>query len=355
MGATSSGSRPDASPVTVDEVAAMDRALELARRGPAYGPNPRVGCVLLAADGATVATGWHEGAGTRHAEAAALDAARRAGLDTRGATAVVTLEPCDHTGRTGPCSVALVDAGVRRVVYALDDPNATAAGGAARLRAAGVEVVAGVRAAESAALLSVWAHAVATGRPFVTLKLATSLDGRVAAADGSSRWITGAAARAHAHAVRGTVDAIAVTTGTVLADDPELTARDASGDLAGHQPLRVVVGLRDVPAGARLHGPGGGVVQIRTHDVGQVLAELAEREVRHLLVEGGPALAGAFLRAGAVDRVHAYVAPVLIGAGAPVVPDLGVGTLADALRLDTVAVEVLGPDVLVIATPRRRP
>lgn len=335
------------------ELVAMDRALELARRGPAHGPNPRVGCVLLAPDGARLAEGWHEGAGTPHAEAAALAAARRAGVDVRGATAVVTLEPCDHTGRTGPCSVALRDAGIGRVVHALDDPNPTAAGGAARLRAAGVDVLGGVRAAEAAELVTVWAFAVRAGRPFVTLKLAATLDGRVAAADGTSRWITGPAARSHAHGVRAEVDAIAVTTGTVLADDPELTARTAGGGLAAHQPLRVVVGRREVPSGARVRGAGGELVHVRSHDPAELLATLAARDVRHLLVEGGPALAGALLRASLVDEVHAYVAPVLLGAGPAVVPDLGIGTLADAVRLDTVSVEVLGPDVLVIANPRR--
>ena len=354
MDQTGTGPRPDGTP-TPAELAAMDRALELARRGPAHGPNPRVGCVLLSPQGATLAEGWHEGAGTAHAEVAALAAAHAAGTDVRGATAVVTLEPCDHTGRTGPCSVALLEAGVRRVVLALDDPNPTAAGGAARLRAAGVDVVRGVRAAHAAELLAVWAFAVRSGRPYVTLKLATTLDGRVAAADGSSRWITGPAARAHAHHVRSTVDAVAVSTGTVLADDPELTARTPSGEPATHQPLRVVVGHRDVPADARLRGPGGALVHVRSHDPGRVLDALAQHEVRHLLVEGGPALAGAFLRAGFVDAVHAYVAPVLLGAGVPVVPDLGIGTIADALRLETVSVEPLGTDVLVIATPRRNP
>ncbi len=337
------------------ELAAMDRAIELARRGPVHGPNPRVGAVLLAPDGRTLGEGWHAGAGTPHAEVAALAAARNAGADVRGATAVVTLEPCDHTGRTGPCSVALLEAGVARVVVGLEDPNPVAAGGAERLRAAGVEVVTGVRGAAAAELLAVWAHAVRTGRPFVTVKIATTWDGRVAAADGTSRWITGPQARAHAHAVRAEVDAIAVTTGTVLADDPALTARTPDGGPAVHQPLRVVVGHRDVPAGARVRDAGGDLVHLRTHDVTEVLAALAGCEVRHVLVEGGPALVGAVLRAGAVDRVHAYLAPVLLGSGPAVVSDLGIGTIADALRLEPVSVEALGPDVLVVATPRREP
>lgn len=333
------------------ELAAMDRALELARGGPGHGPNPRVGCVLLAADGRVLAEGRHEGAGTPHAEAAAVAAARAAGVDLRGATAVVTLEPCRHTGRTGPCSELLIEAGVARVVYGLDDPNPVAAGGAARLREAGVRVVGGARHGAAAELLRVWARAVRSGRPFVTLKLAASLDGRVAAADGSSRWITSPEARAHAHAARAELDAIAVGTGTVLADDPALTARTREGTLTAHQPLRVVVGRREVPDDARLRGPGGALLQVRSHDPAEVVAALAERDVRHLLVEGGPTLSAAFLRAGLVDEVVAYVAPVLLGAGPAAVGDLGVGSIADALRLRVRAVERVGPDVVVVAEP----
>lgn len=370
------GARPT---LTVD--AAMVRALELGARGPAHGPNPRVGCVLLAPrprpldslpDGAApgpvdaspravLAEGFHRGAGTAHAEAAALADARGRGVDVRGATAVVTLEPCDHTGRTGPCTQALLDAGVTEVVYAVADPDPVARGGGERLRGAGVRVAAGLREAEGEALLGPWLVAVRRGSPYVTLKLASTLDGRVAAPDGTSQWITGPAAREHAHRVRAQVDAIVVGTGTVVADDPSLTAR--TGDVAGpgpglaeHQPVRVVVGLRDLPphvrlapAGAWTSDGGGPVLHLRTRDVHAVLADLAAREVRHVLVEGGPDLATAFLAAGVVDEVHAYLAPVLLGAGRGAVGDLGVTTLADAPRLVTHDVRRLGEDVLVVA------
>lgn len=345
---------PGAPPASDVEVGAMRRALELAARGP-LGPNPRVGCVLLDRDGAVLGEGWHRGAGTVHAEVAALADARERGADVRGATAVVTLEPCDHTGRTGPCSVALLEAGVARVVVSVPDPNPVAAGGAERLRAAGVDVVTGVLVDEGTRALGAWLPAVERGRPFVTLKLAASLDGRVAAADGSSRWITSDVARRHAHGLRAEVGAIVVGTGTALVDDPSLTARTGDGSLVEHQPLRVVVGHRDVPAGARLRGPGGELVQVRTHDPAVVLAALHEHEVRHVLVEGGPTLAAAFLAAGLVDEVHAYVAPVLLGAGASAVGDLGVATIADAVRLTPVDVVPLGPDVLVVATPQHAP
>lgn len=331
------------------ESAAMARALDLARRGPAHGPNPRVGAVLLDPAGRVLGEGWHRGAGTAHAEVAALEAARSAGHDPRGATMVVTLEPCRHTGRTGPCTDALLAAGVARVVHAVVDPSSQAGGGGQALRSAGVDVESGVMAPQVRALLRPWLAAVGRGRPWVTLKTAATLDGRVAAADGSSRWITSHAARRHAHALRAEVDAIVVGTGTVLADDPALTARDERGELAAHQPLRVVAGDRPVPEGARLHGPGGALVQVPGHDPAALLARLAEREVRHVLVEGGPTVAAAFLRAGVVDEVHAYLAPVFLGAGPSAVAELGVGSIAGALRLRVTGVERIGADVLVVA------
>ena len=232
------------------------------------------------------------------------------------------------------------------------DPSARAGGGADELRAAGVDVDLGALREEGEVLLRVWLSSVRLGRPWVTVKIATTLDGRVAATDGSSRWITSGAARAHAHGVRARVDAVVVGTGTALQDDPALTARTTEGTLAEAQPLRVVVGHRALPATARLHGPGGELVRLATHDPAAVLAALAAREVRHVLVEGGPVLTTAFLRTGLVDEVHAYLAPVLLGSGRPVIGDLGIGTMAEAVRLRTVEVLPLGPDVLLVARPQ---
>ncbi len=218
------------------ELAAMRRALALAEtaRG-RTSPNPAVGAVIIDADGDLVGEGATQPAGGPHAEIIALG---HAGDRARGATAVVTLEPCAHVGRTGPCADALVEAGIARVVYALDDPNVVAAGGGTRLQVAGVEVEAGVLADEAAkGAIRPWLHAISTGRPFVTWKVASTLDGRVAASDNTSRWISSAISRADAHLVRAGVDAIMVGSGTVLADDPQLTARTPDGDLADHQPL----------------------------------------------------------------------------------------------------------------------
>jgi diaminohydroxyphosphoribosylaminopyrimidine deaminase / 5-amino-6-(5-phosphoribosylamino)uracil reductase len=326
----------------------MRRALHLAASGPWPDPNPRVGCVLVAPDGSVVGEGHHHGAGTPHAE---IEALRRGGERSRGATAYVTLEPCAHTGRTGPCVGALIEAGVARVVFAQSDPNPDAAGGAERLHAAGVDVIGGVLADEAGALNDRWARGVALGRPLVTWKFAATLDGRSAAADGTSQWITGAASRADTHALRATRDAVVVGTGTVLVDDPRLTARMPGGSLAERQPLRVVMGLRDVPRSARVHDGPGDVLHLRTHDPEVALKELWGKGVRDVWLEGGPTLAAAFVTAGLVDDVYAYLAPALLGAGRPAVDPLGITTIADVRRLQLVDVEVIGGDVRVHARP----
>ena len=324
---------------------AMRRALELAQRGPVVGGNPQVGAVLVDATGAIVAEGWHRGAGTPHAEVDALSKV----ADARGLTAVVTLEPCDHTGRTGPCSVALRDAGVERVVYALGDPDAHAAGGAARLRAAGVEVIAGVLADEAEHLLHVWLTAVRRGRPWVTVKWASTLDGRAAAADGTSRWITGAAARQRVHEQRAANDAILTGTGTVLADDPSLTARGDAGEFLSHQPVPVVAGERPVPAGAALRRHPAGLIETGSRDLGKVLSDLHARGIRRVFVEAGPGLVTALIAGGFADEFAVYLAPVLLGGDRVAIGDLGIPTLGDALRLRVQSVEQLGDDVLISA------
>jgi len=324
------------------ERAAMTRALALAASpGVPLGPNPRVGCVLLSSDGTTIAEGFHRGAGTPHAE---VDALTRAGADAAGATAVVTLEPCNHTGRTGPCAQALVDAGVCRVVFAQTDTSPVAAGGAERLRAAGVEVEGGLLAEEARRVNREWTFAMEAGRPFVTWKLAATLDGRSAAADGTSRWVSSPAARRDAHRLRALSDVILVGTGTVLVDDPRLTVRDEDDeDLPRErQLLRAVMGLRDVPPTARVLDDAAETVLLRTRDPHEALAALRGRDRQHVFLEGGPTLAQAFLAAGVVDEVVAYVAPMLLGAGRSAVADLGITTIADAVHLELTDATVVG-------------
>jgi diaminohydroxyphosphoribosylaminopyrimidine deaminase/5-amino-6-(5-phosphoribosylamino)uracil reductase len=348
--------------VTDDE--AMRRAVALAARGlGTTSPNPVVGCVLLDPAGEIVGEGFHAYAGGPHAEIVAL---AQAGERARGGTAVVTLEPCDHTGRTGPCSGALIAAGITRVVVAVPDPTPVAAGGVATLRSAGVDVETGVRRADAEAGNVAWLTAVRRGRPYVIWKFAATLDGRSAAADGTSMWITSEPARADVHRLRGTVDAVLAGVGTVLADDPQLTVRNLSdGTLAIRQPLRVVVDSSGrTPADARVRDGSAPTWVATAAEVGAgrdgridlpgLLEALYLRGVRAVLLEGGPTLAGAFLAAGLVDRVVGYVAPKLLGAGRNALAAAGVPTIADAIEWDYTDVTRIGPDLRLTATLRHK-
>ena len=328
--------------------AAMRLAIEKADliKGSTY-PNPPVGAVILDRDGGIAGVGATEPPGGPHAEVVAL---RRAGKRAVGGTALVTLEPCNHYGRTPPCVDALVAAGVSRVCYAVADPNPEAAGGAARLAESGVTVEAGVLSdAVAGGPLREWLHKQRTGLPHVTWKFATSVDGRSAAADGTSQWITSEAARADVHRHRATADAIIVGTGTVFVDDPALTARLPDGTLAERQPLRVVVGEREISSEARVLNDDSRTMVIRTRDPHEVIKALSDRT--DVLLEGGPTLAGAFLRAGVIDRIIAYVAPILLGGPITAVDDVGVLSIAHAQRWRFDGIEPIGPDVLFSLVP----
>lgn len=326
---------------------AMTRALELATLGP-RGVNPQVGAVILSPGGEIIAEGWHRGAGTPHAEVDALS--KLAPGAARGATAVVTLEPCNHTGRTGPCAVALIEAGVSRVVYALDDPGEVSGGGGDRLRSAGVSVESGEQADAAHEIIDGWLTAQRLGRPHVTVKWAQSLDGRAAASDCTSQWITGPEARADVHRRRAEADAIAVGTGTLLSDDPSLTARDGDA-LFDRQPIPVVIGSRATPDDAAIRRHPRAPLFYDTHDLRTVLADLHSRGVHTVFVEGGPTLASAFIAAGLVDRVLSYIAPVLLGGDRLALTDIGVATIDEARRLTVEAWVPLGADLLAIAHP----
>jgi diaminohydroxyphosphoribosylaminopyrimidine deaminase/5-amino-6-(5-phosphoribosylamino)uracil reductase len=328
--------------------AAMRLAIEHSRqvKGSTY-PNPPVGAVILDRDGQVVGAGGTAPAGGDHAEVLAL---RRAGRLAAGGVAVVTLEPCNHHGKTPPCVDALLEAGVATVVYAVSDPNKIAAGGADRLSEAGVQVRSGVLRDEVVAgPLREWLHKQRTGRPHVTWKYASSVDGRSAAADGSSQWISSEASRLDLHRRRAVSDAIIVGTGTVLADDPALTARLPDGSLADKQPLRIVVGKREIHSEAKVLNDDSRTMVIRTHDPAEVLQALADRT--DVLLEGGPTLAGAFLRAGLIDRILVYVAPILLGGPITAVDDVGVPTIAKALRWHFDGIDRIGPDLLLSLAP----
>ncbi|MFD9370472.1 bifunctional diaminohydroxyphosphoribosylaminopyrimidine deaminase/5-amino-6-(5-phosphoribosylamino)uracil reductase RibD [Streptomyces sp. NPDC060020] len=362
-----------AAPASDAGTRAMRRAVELAARGlGSTSPNPVVGCVITDASGTVVGEGWHERAGGPHAEVNAL---RAAGDAARGATAYVTLEPCNHTGRTGPCARALVEAGIARVVYAVSDPNPQASGGAATLRAAGIDTEAGFLEAEAEEGNTAWLTSVRLGRPHVTWKYAATLDGRSAAADGTSRWISSAESRADVHRLRAEADAVLVGGGTLRADDPHLAVRGIDG---ATQPLRVALdthaGLRP---GARIlddsaptllvvaedadtrHLPGVDLLRLPLQDgrlpIHRLLTELYARGVRSLLLEGGPTLAGAFAEGGAVDRVVGYLAPALLGAGPAAFGDAGITNISQAVRLDITEAVRVGPDLRITAIPTTAP
>jgi diaminohydroxyphosphoribosylaminopyrimidine deaminase/5-amino-6-(5-phosphoribosylamino)uracil reductase len=371
---------PGREPAAAD-LAAMRAALALARRGlGTVWPNPSVGCVIVK-DGRVVGRGSTQPGGRPHGETEAL---ARAGAAARGATAYVTLEPCSHWGKTPPCADALIAAGLRRVVIALEDPDPRVAGaGIARLRAAGIEVEIGLGAAEAAEINAGFLQRVRLGRPLVTLKLATSLDGRIATAAGESRWITGPLARERAHLLRATHDAILVGTATVLADDPQLTSRLPG--LAHRSPVRVVIDrhLR-IPPGARLiaearqvpswvvtlgsadpdrqqalHDAGVMVIPAEPDATGHIdlntaLGLLGDRGLTRLLVEGGGRLAAALLRAGLVDRLVWLHAPLLLGGnGVPAVAELNLITLTEAPGFERLSSETVGEEVLTVFRARR--
>jgi diaminohydroxyphosphoribosylaminopyrimidine deaminase/5-amino-6-(5-phosphoribosylamino)uracil reductase len=353
----------------MEETEAMARALDLAWRG--WGrvqPNPLVGAVVLR-DAEVVGEGWHAEFGAAHAEAAALEAA---GEKARGATVVLTLEPCAHYGKQPPCADAIIGAGVRRVVAALADPNPAAAGGAARLRAAGIEVEMGLREREAAAQNAAFLHnAREPSRPFVALKLATTLDGRIADANGNSRWISGTEAREFVHWLRAGFDAIGVGGVTARADDPSLTVRGplqprtapvrlifaADGDIPPE--LNVVATAREIPTVAivapsakasRLEPvEAAGVEIIRDAGLASALGTLRRRGVGSLLLEGGGRLAGAFLAAGLVDRYYWVQSPLWLGMGAvPAVAGLPGTPIGEAARWQVTERRALGGDTLLV-------
>lgn len=343
----------------------LGEVLDAAGRSP-LGANPRVGAAIVAPDGRTV-VGFHMGAGTAHAEADALARAEIAGIPTAGSTCIVTLEPCAHEGRTPSCAKSLVSAGVSKVLYAVADPHSIAAGGAEILRDAGVEctlwedhwpgkgyeklVNRAVRLNER------WFLAKKQGRPFVTAKIAQTLDGKVAAADGTSQWITGPSARMSGHALRAAVDAIAVGSGTLAADNPSLTARVHDGAANSRQPLRVVIGETEVPADAKVRGSDGRFLWIPSRDLAGGLSTLANvHGVEHLLIEGGPTLISAAVKADVVDDLFVHVAPTFLGAGMPSVSNLGIETLGERIDWEVVpqSLHLEGRDLVFHAVPCTR-
>ncbi len=334
------------------EIDAMREAIDAARSVARTLPNPPVGCVLLDGSGEQISVGVHRGAGTPHAE---VDALSQAGDRARGATAVVTLEPCNHTGRTGPCVQALIEAGVGRVVFGSSDP-AEGAGGAKALIDASVDVEGGVLAEQTDELIQFWSHRHLHGRPYVTWKYAATMDGLSAAPDGTSKWITSEIARRDVQRFRAECDAIMAGTYAVLSDDPRLTVRDEK-DLPvpyDRQPLRVVVGESKIPSYYRIFDRTAPTRQIQSRDPHEVLRLLQAEGIHHVWLEGGPRLAGAFWGEGLIDRVIGYIAPGMLGSGRAALEGEAT-TLADLRPIDITDLAMVGPDIRIVGHPGRMP
>lgn len=329
---------------------ALAAAAKAALQGPRIGGNPQVGCAILSPAGRILSMGYHRGAGRAHAEVDALSNLKE---DTGSAplTAVVTLEPCNHRGKTPPCSHALIEAGIKNVIWAVDDPNPKAAGGGEYLSSQGINAMPASEVGIDENVLAMarkvsahWVQATRRGRPWTIAKVAQTLDGYCAAKDGSSQWITNQLSRAHAHRIRSSVDVIIAGTGTVLADNPQLSARLADGRILPHQPRPLVVGKRDIPADYYVVGKAE---QARTHDLKAVLESCYQRDEIFALLEGGPTLITAALKANLVDELHIYQAPRLLGAGRKGIGDLGISALTSSLDFQLQQVKELGGDVFL--------
>ncbi len=359
----------------MDDRRFMQIALELAARGRGLtSPNPMVGAVVVK-DQTVVGQGFHQAAGGPHAEVHAIDAA---GEKARGGTLYVNLEPCNHTGRTPPCTLKIIAAGIRRVVIGMRDPNPrVAGGGAALLERHGIEVCQGVCAPEAAALNEVFIKHVQTGRPFVIAKCAATLDGRIATRTGDSRWVTGEAARAFVHELRQAVDAIMVGVGTIVADDPQLTTRRAAG--LSRDPVRVVLDTHarippaarvirhasqadtlvvtgpgvDAEAKRRIVRPGVHLLEAPTRagriDLDGLMAQLGGRGITSVLIEGGSRVLASAFRGGIVDKACFFLAPLITGGddGIPICRGAGVDRMQDCIRLTRISSRRFGDDVMI--------
>jgi diaminohydroxyphosphoribosylaminopyrimidine deaminase/5-amino-6-(5-phosphoribosylamino)uracil reductase len=301
-------------------------------------PNPNVSAAIYNSRGELIADGAHDRrTSLDHAEIVAL---KKAGEAASGATLVVSLEPCNHVGSTPACVDAIINAGIAKVIFAVADPNQLAAGGGQRLKSAGV-LVEYIESDELTDIQGAWLHRITTKRPYFIWKVATTLDGYIAASDGTSQWISSEESRADVQLLRSQSDAILVGTGTALADNPTLYPRIKGAPT----PLRVVMGEREIPNDFNLHQGEGETIFLKSHDVNALIQTLADKPVNQVLVEAGPTLGTALLKAGVIDEILIYQAPVLLGAGKTWVADLGIQTIKDGLALTQISTEQIGPDL----------
>ena len=320
----------------MDYEKAMRAAKVLARQGRGLVfPNPIVGAVILSPDGEVLAEGFH--AGGDHAEVAALKAAT---FIPAGSTMVVTLEPCNHEGKTGPCTKAIIEAGIARVVYAVNDPNPEAAGGSEELHKSGIEVISGLLRDECAFENRDWLTKISKSRPRFIWKIASTMDGKICAADGTSQWITSESSRTNVALMRSQADAILVGTGTVLADNPELTSKGR-----GLNPVRIVMGMREIPSSYKVRNNQSETIFIKSHEISDLLITVNERGFNRVIVECGSSLGSALMRERIIDEVVLFQSPTFFGTGTSFLADIGVATITERRNFDIHEVELIGPDI----------
>ena len=327
----------------MDYTVAMQRAIALSEKGLGKcAPNPIVGAVILDASGKIVSEGFHDRMTSKdHAEVVAI---KSAGDLAKGATMVVTLEPCNHTGSTGPCTQAIVDSGISTVVFAVKDPNVVAAGGADALRAAGIKVVDGVMAKEASYANRAWLTKIEKSRPYFVWKVATTLDAKIAASDGTSKWISNEVSRNDVQRLRRESDAILVGTNTVIVDNPHLIPR---GDFSGYSsnPIRIIFGEGNVPADSKVFDSAAETVQVKSRDLSELVSKLNGLDINQVFVEAGTTLASAMVAGGLMDELVIYQAPALLGSGKSFFADESKSTIEDQMRLEHISTEVLAGDI----------
>jgi len=327
----------------MDYTVAMQRAIALSEKGLGKcAPNPIVGAVIIDTSGKIVGEGFHDRMTSKdHAEVVAI---KGAGDLAKGATIVVTLEPCNHAGSTGPCTQAIIDSGISTVVFAVKDPNAIAAGGADALRAAGIKVIDGVLSEEASFINRAWLTKITKSRPYFVWKVATTLDAKIAASDGTSKWISNEVSRNDVQRLRRESDAILVGTNTVASDNPHLIPR---GDFSGYSrnPIRVIFGENDLPADSKVFDSAAETVHIKSRDLNKLVAKLNELDINQVFVEAGSKLTSAMVTAGLMDELVIYQAPALLGSGKPFFADDSHSTIEDQMRLEHISTEVLAGDI----------
>ncbi|CAN2241217.1 RibD Pyrimidine reductase, riboflavin biosynthesis [actinobacterium SCGC AAA044-D11] len=327
----------------MDYTVAMQRAIALSEKGLGKcAPNPIVGAVIIDANGKVVGEGFHDRMTSKdHAEVVAI---KSAGDLAKGATIVVTLEPCNHAGSTGPCTQAIIDSGILTVVFAVKDPNAVASGGADALRAAGIKVVDGVLTEEASYVNRAWLTKIEKSRPYFVWKVATTLDAKIAASDGTSKWISNEVSRSDVQRLRRESDAILVGTNTVISDNPHLIPR---GEFSGYSrnPIRVIFGESDLPTDSKVFDNAAETVHVKSRDLNQLVAKLNELNINQVFVEAGSKLASAMVAAGLMDELVIYQAPALLGSGKSFFVDESKSTIEDQMRLQHISTEVLAGDV----------